>query len=87
MFVNFGIEESRFCVQAAKELRQHGIPVEVYPDNAKMKKQLAYADAKGIPFVVLAGSEEIASGLLSLRNMTSGEQEKLTVNQIIERLK
>lgn len=87
LFVNFGEQECVFCIQSAKKLRQNGIAVEVYPDNAKMKKQLAYADAKGIPYVVLAGSEEISSGLLTLRNMISGEQEKLTLNQIMERFR
>lgn len=87
LFVNFGGEECTFCIQAAKTLRQNGIAVEVYPDNAKMKKQLAYADAKGIPYVVLAGSEETKTGLLTLRDMISGEQEKLTLNQIVERFR
>ncbi|MFM7078836.1 MAG: histidine--tRNA ligase [Bacteroidota bacterium] len=87
LFVNFGPAEGGYCLQAARELRSQGISVEVYPDSVKMKKQLAYADAKGIPYVILAGSEEIASGMLTLRNMSNGEQHKLPLNQIAEHIK
>jgi len=86
LFVNFGENESRFCVQAAQLLRKAGINTEVYPDPAKMKKQLAYADDLKIPFVILAGSEEITSGQLTLRNMSTGDQQKLSLNEIIQQL-
>lgn len=87
LLVNFGPAEGNYCMRAAHELRSHGISVEVYPDSVKMKKQLAYADVKGIPYVILAGSEEISSGILTLRNMASGEQQKLPFDQIMEQLK
>ncbi|MEY3344057.1 MAG: hypothetical protein RL090_1741 [Bacteroidota bacterium] len=87
LLVNFGPAEGSYCTRAARDLRSHGISVEVYPDSVKMKKQLAYADAKGIPYVILAGSEEISSGILTLRNMASGEQQKLPFDQIMEQLK
>jgi histidyl-tRNA synthetase len=61
--------------------------VELYPDAAKMKKQFSYADARKIPYVLLAGEEEIKSGKLTLKNMSSGTQESLTVSEIIEYLK
>ncbi|MFN5325227.1 MAG: histidine--tRNA ligase [Bacteroidota bacterium] len=87
MFVNFGPDEARYCQKAARELRLNGVATEVYPDPTKMKKQMSYADSNNIPFVILIGSEEMASGLLSLRNMRNGEQHKLHLNQIIQHIK
>ncbi|MGR6086852.1 MAG: histidine--tRNA ligase [Arcticibacter sp.] len=86
LFVNFGEAESAYCVKAARKLRESGINTEVYPDPVKMKKQMGYADDKQIAFVVLAGSEEIASGILTLRNMVSGEQQKLSIEEIIKQV-
>jgi histidyl-tRNA synthetase len=83
LFVNFGEAESSYCMKAARKLRESGISTEVYPDNVKMKKQLAYADDKQIGYVVLAGSDEISSGLLTLRNMVTGDQQKLSIEEII----
>ncbi|MFM7768167.1 MAG: histidine--tRNA ligase [Bacteroidota bacterium] len=84
LFVNFGEAESAYCMKAARELRESGINSEVYPDTAKMKKQMSYADDKQIPFVVLVGSEEISSGQLTLRNMVNGEQMKISLEEIIK---
>lgn len=67
-------------------LREQGISSEAYPDNAKLKKQLDYANAKRIPYVVLIGSEEMQTGLLTLKNMLTGEQEKLSVEEILSRV-
>jgi len=84
MFVNFGEKEERYCMKLLAEIRKAGINAEIYPSAAKMKKQMSYANAKSIPYVVLVGSEEMQSGKLTLKNMDSGEQEKLTVADNIE---
>jgi histidyl-tRNA synthetase len=86
LFVNFGEEETKHCLQYAAELRNSGINCEVYPDTVKMKKQFEYADKKNIPFVVIAGSEEIKAGTLTLKNMKSGEQQKMTPDEIKNQL-
>src|SRR6218665_679517 len=88
LFVTFGEAEQNYCLPLLAQVRKAGINAEVYPDaNAKMKKQMSYADDKKIPFVVLIGSDEMQSGLLSFKNMGSGEQEKLDIGGIINRLK
>lgn len=87
MFVNFGKEEEKYCLQLIKKVRDAGINAEIYPEAAKMKKQMGYADDKKIPFVVLAGSEEIQSGILSVKNMQTGEQEKISIDVLIGKLK
>ena len=68
-----------------KKLRDAGINAEIYPESGKVKKQFDYANRKNIPFVVVVGSDEIQTGELTLKNMTSGEQEKLNIEQIIEK--
>lgn len=83
MFVNFGKEEEKYCLGLVNKIRKAGINAELFPDAAKMKKQMAYADAKKIPFVVLVGSEEMNSGILSVKNMVSGEQSKLPFEQLV----
>ncbi|MBN8696840.1 MAG: histidine--tRNA ligase [Bacteroidetes bacterium] len=88
LFVTFGEAEQAYCLPLLSRVRKAGINAEVYPDaNAKMKKQMGYADDKKVPFVVIVGGDEMQSGQLAFKNMTSGEQEKLTIDQIIERLK
>ncbi|MGZ4035256.1 MAG: histidine--tRNA ligase [Bacteroidia bacterium] len=88
LFVTFGEAEQNYCLPLLAQARKAGINSEVYPDaNAKMKKQMSYADDKKIPFVVIIGSDEMQSGQLTLKNMESGEQEKLSIDNIIERLK
>lgn len=81
-FVNFGDKEAAYCLQLLKQLRQAGINAELYPDTAKMKKQMTYANAKNIPFVALVGESEMASGLISLKNMKTGEQQKVSLEEL-----
>jgi histidyl-tRNA synthetase len=88
LFVSFGEAEQSYCLPLLAKVRKAGINSEIYPEaSAKMKKQMSYADDKKIPFVVIVGGDEIQSGVLTLKNMVSGEQEKLTVDRIIEKLK
>lgn len=87
MISNFDSMAERYALPLLQRLRDSGINSEIYPASAKLKKQLNYADAKKIPFVILLGSEEMESGNLTLKNMKSGEQQKLTIDQIIATLK
>ncbi len=88
LFVSFGSAELNYCLPLLAKARKAGINSEIYPDaGAKMKKQMGYADDKKIPFVVIVGGDEMQSGQLTLKNMISGEQEKLTNEQIIEKIK
>ncbi|MDE6226874.1 MAG: histidine--tRNA ligase [Muribaculaceae bacterium] len=87
LFVNFGEKEAAAAAVIAKELRQAGISSELYPDNAKMKKQMGYADALGIPFVALLGESEMAEGKVNVKDMRTGEQVKLTTSELIDKLK
>ena len=87
LFVCFGENEQQYSLPLLTQLRDAGINAEMYPDaNAKMKKQMSYADAKKIPFVVLVGSDEIQSGKLTVKNMQSGEQQKLDIAAILSML-
>ncbi len=86
LFVNFGNKEEKFCLPLLKQLRSNGINAEIYPEPAKMKKQMAYADKKGIPFVVLVGESEMQEGTVSLKNMLTGEQTNMTIEEVIHRL-
>ena len=83
MISNFDEEAFRYGLSALPKLREAGINAEIYPDSVKLKKQLDYADRKNIPFVILIGSEEMQSGLLTLKNMKTGEQQKLSPADII----
>ncbi|AGC78062.1 histidine--tRNA ligase [Nonlabens dokdonensis] len=87
LFINFGVTEARYCAGLLSRFRESGIKTELYPDSAKMKKQMSYADRNEIPYVILAGEDEIASGKLNLKNMRTGEQSLLTVQEVIERLR
>ena len=87
LFVNFGKQEERYCLPLLKQLREAGINVEIYPEAAKMKKQMTYADKKEIPFVALIGENEMQEGIISLKNMLSGEQHNVTTEELVERLK
>lgn len=86
LVINFGGEEENHALQVARQLREAGINTELYPDAAKLKKQFAYADAKKIPFVVAAGKDEIEKGIVSLKNMSSGEQNSMTLQQALEKI-
>lgn len=83
LFINFGKAESDYCLPIASQVRAAGISVELYPDCAKMKKQMAYANAKGIPFVVLAGESEINQGKVTLKNMLTGYQQLVSAEELI----
>jgi len=84
---NFDETAEKYALPIVQQLRNAGISAELYPSSAKLKKQMAYADAKNIPYVILIGGDEMASGELTLKDMQSGEQKKLTVLGILELLK
>ena len=86
LFINFGDAEARYCLNIINKVRANGIRAELYPDSAKMKKQMSYANAKAIPFVVLAGESEIAAGKVTLKNMETGEQELVTPEELISHI-
>ena len=86
LFVNFGEKEEKYCLPLLKQLRTAGINTEIYPEAAKMKKQMGYADKKGIPYVALVGETEMQEGILSLKDMTSGEQTNLRIEEVIAKL-
>lgn len=87
MCVNFGEVEADYCLPIISRLRSEGISAEMYPDAVKMKKQMAYANAKQIPYVILAGETEISASKMMLKNMETGEQELLSVEEAIEHLR
>ena len=87
LFINFGDQETAYCLPIINNVRAQGIRAEIFPDAAKMKKQMAYANAKQIPFVALAGENEIKEGKLTLKNMATGEQQMLTQEEVIEKLR
>lgn len=84
MLTNFDTEAEYYGLGVLRQLRAAGINAEMYPDAAKLKKQFDYADRKHIPFVLIIGSDEMKSGLLTLKNMQSGEQQKLSLSAILE---
>lgn len=87
MFVNFGKEEEKQCIAWARELRKENISTEVYPDSVKLQKQMKYANDKLIQYVALVGERELEEGKIELKNMQTGEQKKLGIEQIKELLK
>jgi histidyl-tRNA synthetase len=86
LFVNFGSEEANHIFPVLSQLRKRGIAAELYPDAVKMKKQMSYANARMIPFVALVGEQEMKDGVVTLKEMETGNQERLTPDQLIERL-
>ncbi len=86
LFINFGKDEAAYCLNIATRLRKAGIRTEIYPDCAKMKKQMGYANAIGVPFVALAGENEINSNVITLKDMATGQQEQLSAEELISRL-
>ena len=84
MFVNFGDKESDVCMQHATLLRSHGIRTEVFPEAAKMKKQMGYADTHHIPYVALVGESEMEANKIALKNMITGEQQLVTPQEAID---
>ncbi len=87
LFVNFGEKEAAEAMRIVRLLREEGISAEVYPDAAKMKKQMGHADSENIPYVAIIGENEIADGTINLKDMAAGTQEKLTFSQLVECLK
>ena len=87
LFINFGEKETAYCLPILSAVRKAGIRAELFPDAAKMKKQMSYANAKQIPFVVLAGDSEMAAGKVTLKNMETGEQMLLFADELIASLK
>lgn len=87
LFINFGDQETAYCLPLVAKARKAGIRTEMYPDKAKMKKQMSYANAKGIAFVALAGENEIAAGKLTLKNMITGEQKLVGIDELIGEVK
>ena len=87
LFVAFDAESHRYAFKALSEMREAGINADIYPEPTKIKKQLDYADKRAVPFVVLVGSEEMETGQLALKNMVSGEQEKMELSKIIDILR
>lgn len=87
LFVNFGEAEVKFCMGVAAQLRAAGVRVEIYPDTVKMKKQMSYANAKGIPFVAIVGESELAEGKVNVKNMTTGEQNLVTAEELLNLIK
>ena len=86
LFINFGESEALYAMKAITQLRNQGITAELYPDAAKMGKQIGYADKRAIPFTVLAGTNEIADGTYTIKNMKSGEQQTLGFEQLRKEL-
>jgi histidyl-tRNA synthetase len=86
-FINFGPVEQAACVALAARLRAEGIATLIYPDSTKMKKQMEFANRKGIPYVAFVGESEIKDGTVTLKNMQDGTQETLSVDKMIEKLK
>jgi histidyl-tRNA synthetase len=86
LFINFGEKETAYCLPIINKVRAQGIRAEIYPDSTKMKKQMSYANAKQIPFVVLAGESEMEAGKVTLKNMETGDQQMLSPDELITKL-
>lgn len=87
LFINFGAAEAAHCLRLAAQARLASIATEVYPDSVKMKKQMSYANAHNVPFVALVGETEMAEGRITLKNMTTGEQQSLTIEEAVKAIK
>jgi histidyl-tRNA synthetase len=87
MFVNFGAKEAVYCLPLLSKLHQANISAELYPDSVKLQKQMTFANAKNIQFVVLIGENEIKDGLLTVKNMVNGEQFKTTIDELMDIVK
>ena len=87
MFVNFGEKEQKYCMKLAKEIRQNGIDCEIYPTAAKMQKQMKYANDIQVQYVAIVGETEMSEGLIQLKNMETGDQEEMSLEELIFHLK
>lgn len=86
MFVNFGAREAEQSMLYVKALREHGVPAQLYPDNAKMKKQMSAADSDNVPYVAFVGESELGKDAIVLKDMKSGEQTVVSLADLIGRL-
>ncbi|MGM0503024.1 MAG: histidine--tRNA ligase [Bacteroidota bacterium] len=86
MFVNFGEKEEQYCLPLLQKLRDKGINAEIFPDSAKMKKQMTYANNKNVPYVILVGENEMKKNILSVKNMISGEQTEMSFDTLLQSL-
>lgn len=86
MFVNFGEKEEKFCLPLVDVIRKSGIRAELFPDKVKIKKQMNYANQKNVGYVALVGEDEIKNGVITLKNMKTGGQEQITLDELIEKL-
>ena len=87
LFINFGEKEATYCLPILQKVRTAGVSAEIFPDSVKMKKQMAYANAHEIPFVALVGENEMQEGKVTLKNMTTGEQAMVSVEELTEQLR
>ena len=87
LFVNFGVAEAAYCQPVMAQARRAGVRCEIYPDSAKMKKQMSYANAKAVPFVAIVGENEMNEGKVTLKNMETGEQSLMTPDEMINIIK
>jgi histidyl-tRNA synthetase len=87
LFVHFDEASEAYAFQQLQKVRAHDIASEIYPGKKKLDKQMNYANDKKIPFVVVVGGDEMASGQLTFKNMSTGEQQKLSIDEIIHKLK
>lgn len=85
MFVNFGDKEEKYCLPLLQKLRDNGINSEIFPESSKMKKQMTYANNKNIPIVVLVGEDEMNKGLLTVKDMVSGDQAEMTFDELLNK--
>ncbi|MBL6874517.1 MAG: histidine--tRNA ligase [Flavobacteriales bacterium] len=84
LFLNFGELEAKYCFKFLEELRNNNISSELYPNNDKIKKQMNYANNKGVQFVVMIGEDEMKSGQLTVKNMTTGDQKEMSISELIK---
>ena len=87
LFINFGDKEAAYCLPILQKVRAAGVSAEIFPDSVKMKKQMAYANAHEIPFVALVGENEMQEGKVTLKNMTTGEQAMVSVEELTEQVR
>ncbi|MBR5744910.1 MAG: ATP phosphoribosyltransferase regulatory subunit, partial [Muribaculaceae bacterium] len=87
LFINFGEKEAAFAMKCLAKVREADIPAEIYPDSAKMKKQMEYANDICVPFVAIIGEDELSRGGMTLKNMATGEQQFLTIEEVIKAVK
>jgi histidyl-tRNA synthetase len=87
LFINLGEAEAEASMRIMGALRNNGIAAEIYPESAKMKKQMEYANRRGIPYVVIIGSEELGEGIATIKDMRTGEQAKVRFEEVVEHIK